>query len=59
MGALIDYARARDVGELFGTVLHENRAMLDLAERLGFSVQPEAGASDAVELRLRLRDQAA
>jgi hypothetical protein len=46
------------MGELFGTVLHENRAMLDLAERLGFSSQLEAGASDVVELRLRLREAA-
>ena len=57
--AIIDYARAQGVGELSATVLHENRTMLDLAERLGFACERQAADADAVELRLRLRDTAA
>ena len=57
--ALIDYARAQGIGELFATVLPENRTMLDLAERLGFACERQAADADAVELRLRLRDTAA
>ena len=56
---LIDYARAQGIGELVATVLHENRAMLDLAERQGFTLVREANDPGAVELRLRLRDAAA
>jgi acetyltransferase len=56
---LIDYARAQGIGELVATVLHENRTMLDLAERQGFTLVREANDSGSVELRLRLRDTAA
>ncbi len=56
---LIDYARAQGIGELVATVPHENRTMLDLAERQGFTLVREANDSGAVKLRLRLRDAAA
>ena len=55
---LIDYARAQGIGELTATILHENRTMLDLAEQQGFTHAPEGDSSDAVELRLRLRERA-
>jgi acetyltransferase len=52
--ALIDYARGQGIGELFGVVLRENRAMLDLAERLGFRREPHGEDSEAIEVRLPL-----
>jgi acetyltransferase len=57
--ALIDYARGQGIGELLATVLPENRTMLDLAERLGFTREQQVEDADAVELRLRLRDNTA
>jgi acetyltransferase len=57
--ALIDYARAQGIGELLATVLPENRTMLDLAERLGFTREQQVEDADAVELRLRLREEVA
>jgi acetyltransferase len=53
--ALIDYARAQGIGELFATVLHENRTMLDLAERLGFQREHHSDNAEVVEMRLPLR----
>jgi len=38
LGALVDAARRGGLAELHGIVLAENRAMLRLAQRLGFSV---------------------
>ncbi len=55
--ALIDYARSRGIGELFGSVLRENSAMLKLCRKLGFHVlhqdQPEDPACVTMSLRLR------
>jgi acetyltransferase len=59
MRTLIAYARAQGIGELFGAVLHENRAMLDVAERLGFTSSRQADDATLVEVRLRLREEAA
>ena len=39
MRVILDYARQRGVGRVFSEVLSENRAMLQMAEQLGFSVQ--------------------
>jgi len=36
MGRLIDYARGRGIGQIFGEVLAENTAMRGLCKRLGF-----------------------
>ena len=36
MRRIIDYARNRGIGELFGEVLAENRPMLRLCEAFGF-----------------------
>ncbi len=58
MQALIDYATAQGIGELYGSVLSENVTMLDLAERLGFQ---RTGSPDPeiVEVRLPLRERVA
>jgi acetyltransferase len=36
MTRLIEIARAAEIGELFGDVLHENQPMLDMCRELGF-----------------------
>jgi len=39
MSRIIDYLRDRGVLQIYGTVLPENRPMLKLAERLGFTIR--------------------
>ncbi len=39
MNRILAYARGRGIGELWGTVLAENTAMLGLARKLGFKVE--------------------
>ncbi len=55
MRHIIDYARDRNIGEIHGDVLSENRVMLELARHLGFSLGggPEMGEVVRVSLRLR------
>ncbi|MEN3976684.1 bifunctional acetate--CoA ligase family protein/GNAT family N-acetyltransferase [Emcibacter sp. SYSU 3D8] len=53
MEKLIRYARTRGTKELWGTVLADNKAMLDLASRLGFHARPE-GAGGVVATTLVL-----
>jgi acetyltransferase len=50
---MIRYCRARGTRELVGQVLPDNRAMLELAERLGFQSR-YAPADGVVEVRLAL-----
>lgn len=53
MQALIDYARSRGTQRLVGYVLRENRAMLELAKRLGFrSYVGAQQPSDVIVVRL-------
>jgi acetyltransferase len=53
MRRIIDYARARGIGRLFGDVLAGNDAMLALCRGLGFTVA--AGPADGtVRVTLRL-----
>jgi acetyltransferase len=59
MRTLITYARAQGIGELFGIVLQENRAMLDVVARLGFKSARQAEDATALEVRLPLRDEPA
>ena len=54
MHEIIDYARSQGIGELFGSVLRENRTMLDLAERLGFERVRDTEDPEVVEVRLPL-----
>lgn len=49
---LIDVAREKGVGEIYGIVMSENVKMISLCEKLGFSVRRERD-SVVVELRLR------
>jgi acetyltransferase len=55
MGLLIDHARAKGVGVLFGLVAAGNTRMLALSEELGFArrADPVDGAQAIVELALR------
>ncbi|SPF35302.1 CoA-binding domain protein [Syntrophobacter sp. SbD1] len=54
MQRIISYARSRGIKEIFGDVLTENRAMLRLAETLGFTSRfdPEDPGSLIVSLKL-------
>lgn len=54
LSALIDHARARGVGQVWGVVLRENHAMLGLAAALGFRARmdPEDPTCRRVELSL-------
>jgi acetyltransferase len=55
MQHLIDYARSRGVGEVFGHVLRENHNMLDLCDEFGFEREFIEGEPGVVEVRLTLR----
>ncbi len=55
---LIDYARDSGVGELFGLVQRENRPMLSLCARLGFSRHPVDGDLAIVRVALTLQGPA-
>jgi acetyltransferase len=54
MRRLIDYARERGIGEIFGHVLRENGAMLAICRSLGFEehADPDDPAIKLVRLRL-------
>jgi predicted kinase/RimJ/RimL family protein N-acetyltransferase len=55
LASLVDYARQRGLGEIFGDVLKENVEMLALAVELGFKVArlPETAAIVRATLNLR------
>lgn len=53
--ALIDVARARGLRHIGGEVLASNRAMLRLAQTLGFTTEALAGSPDVVAIGLRLQ----
>jgi acetyltransferase len=54
MRRLLDYARARGIGEIHGQVLHENAPMLAFCKELGFSLKAEEGAPELVRASLVL-----
>jgi acetyltransferase len=56
MTALIDAAKRRGLAEMEGFVLAENRPMLRLATRLGFSIAPDPEDRTVRICRLRLVD---
>ena len=50
MRRIIDYAKARGIGEIFGDVLQENTRMLAICRELGFEIEEihaEAGIARA------------
>ncbi|HEX4171954.1 MAG TPA: GNAT family N-acetyltransferase, partial [Acetobacteraceae bacterium] len=55
MHRLIDWGRARGLGEMVGQVLADNAPMLALVRRLGFRLQRAPEEPDVVEARLSLR----
>ncbi|MDX1577383.1 MAG: bifunctional acetate--CoA ligase family protein/GNAT family N-acetyltransferase, partial [Gemmatimonadota bacterium] len=55
---MVRYCAERGTGELVGQVMAGNRAMLGLAEKLGFTSRPVAG-EPIVEVRLALQEDAA
>jgi acetyltransferase len=59
MNAIIDYGREHGIAEIYGTVLSQNRGMLDIAERLGFERQRNPDDLELVEVRLPLAREAA
>ncbi|MGN6488793.1 MAG: bifunctional acetate--CoA ligase family protein/GNAT family N-acetyltransferase [Devosia sp.] len=55
MRQLLDYARADGLAVLEGTILRENAAMLDLAERLGFERVRQDDVTETLTVSLPLR----
>jgi acetyltransferase len=53
MQKIIDYARKRGVGEIFGVILRDNLPMLEIVKRLGFSL--DGTEAEHLEARLKLR----
>ena len=54
MRRIIDYARARGITEVFGSVLRENQAMLAICKKLGFRQETVPGDRSVVTVRLAL-----
>ena len=54
MQRIIDHARNRGVGEIFGDVLRENTTMLKLCKRLGFSQANHPDERELVRVALKL-----
>jgi acetyltransferase len=54
MRRLIDYARERGIGEIFGHVLRENRSMLAICRLLGFEETPAPDDPQVKLVRLPL-----
>jgi acetyltransferase len=57
MRRIIDYARSRSIGEIYGDVLHDNRTMLKLCRVLGFSQQASPDDPGLVRVTLNLPEQ--
>jgi acetyltransferase len=55
MERIIAYARAIGLEEVFGLVMAENRAMLELARKLGFQASPEPDEPSLVRVSLPLK----
>ncbi len=55
MNRIIDYARRRGIGELFGQVLRENRRMLGMCRELGFQIRRDSDDPSYATVVLELR----
>ncbi len=58
MRHLIEYARAHGIGEIYGEVLADNRAMLAICRKLGFRVRPHPEDAGVMHVMLPLRTAA-
>lgn len=58
MQRIIDYARGRGIGEIFGEVLAHNSAMLALCKKLGFRLELHPRDQSVMTVRLRLEQNA-
>jgi acetyltransferase len=56
MRRIIDYARGRGIGELWGDVLRENATMRKLCRTLGFRESTSQQDPTVVRVSLALRD---
>ena len=56
MVRILDYAKARGVGEVFGDVLRENHKMLDMCRALGFAIEASSESPELVHAILRPAD---
>jgi len=56
MRRILDHARNRGIAVIFGDILQENTAMIDLARHLGFVVEPIAESPAIVRATLRLQE---
>ncbi|HNP37548.1 MAG TPA: bifunctional acetate--CoA ligase family protein/GNAT family N-acetyltransferase [Woeseiaceae bacterium] len=54
---VIEYARERGIGEIFGDVLHDNERMLKLCKKLGFSSSRKSGQANVVRVSLKLGER--
>ena len=57
MRRIIEYARARGIGEIYGDVLQENQPMLKLCRSLGFTEARVPDEPTLMRVQLRLRSE--
>ena len=55
MVLIVDYARARGLAEVWGTILHENTGMINLVRRLGFTIRADVDDPTLVTASLKVR----
>ena len=55
MNLIVDYARARGLAEVWGTILRENTGMIDLVRRLGFAIRTDVEDPSLVTASLPIR----
>jgi acetyltransferase len=56
MRKILDYAKARGIGVVYGEILRENRPMLEVCKNLGFAVKADADAPDVIHAEIALAD---
>ncbi|MGE0151860.1 MAG: GNAT family N-acetyltransferase [Reyranellaceae bacterium] len=56
MQSIIDYARRRGIGEIFGIVLRENERMLQICREMGFALRSVPEEPSLVEVVLALNE---
>jgi acetyltransferase len=59
MQEIIAYARARGIGEVYGTIMSDNTPMIDMAREFGFAIAPDTEDPALVVARLTLAIDAA